>query len=202
MRRLRIMSDAALAKAETEPLTYLNDVMSAWSNRPGAKPVFGFKMMLHHDQRVIDHLLETPDWRVILLRRDNALAQWSSLQIAKVTGDWGGKKKQALVAAGIDVPDPRIEFDARAFEAHCSKLDARYASIRQRIGKRALFEVATESIDARRDEILEFLGVDPSLAKAAPGAGQRQNTTSLEERFSNPGAVRDYARSHGLQLIA
>jgi len=201
MRKLGIMSKRTLDKASNEPLVYLNELMAAWEKRPQAKPVFGFKMMLHHDPRVIDHLLSDPSWKMILLRRDNVLAQWSSLQIAKITGEWGSKGKKKRAAAGIPEPQtPPIEFKSRVFEAYCDRLDARYDSIKRRVAKHSLFEVTTETIDARRDEILEFLGVDSQLAPPAPGRGERQNSTSLEDRFSNSDEVLDYAMTHGLHL--
>lgn len=199
MRKLGIMSKRTLDKASNEPLVYLDELMEAWSERPQAKPVFGFKMMLHHDPRVIDHLVSDHQWRIILLRRDNVLAQWSSLQIAKITGEWGSKGKKKRAAAGIPEPEtPPIEFKSRVFEAYCDRLDARYDSIKRRVAKHALFEVNTETIDARRDEILDFLGVDPQLAPPAPGRGERQNSTSLEDRFSNSDEVLRYAMAHGL----
>ncbi len=202
MRRLGIASEEMLAKAAHEPLAYLEEVMTAWSRRPQAKPVFGFKMMLHHDPRVIDHLIGEASWQVILLRRDNTLAQWSSLQIAKATGDWGSNKKKARAAAGASNAATRIAFDARIFEMYCSKLKARYEAIRRRVAGHALFEVSTEAIDAQRDDILAFLGVDPSRAEPSPGAGERQNSTSLQDRFTNQEDVLRYARSRGLQLGA
>ena len=201
MRKLGIMSKRTLDKASNEPLVYLEELMEAWSHRPQAKPVFGFKMMLHHDPRVIDHLLADPSWKMILLRRDNVLAQWSSLQLAKITGEWGSKGKKKRAAQGIAEPEvPPIEFKSRVFEAYCDRLDARYDSIKRRVAKHALFEVTTETIDARRDEILDFLGVDAQLAPPAPGRGERQNTSSLEDRFTNSDEVQRYALAHGLKM--
>jgi LPS sulfotransferase NodH len=201
MRKLGILSKRPLDKASNEPLDYLEELMEAWTERPQAKPVFGFKMMLHHDPRVIDHLVADPGWKMILLRRENVLAQWSSLQLAKITGEWGSKGKKKRAAQGIAEPEPPpIEFKSRVFEAYCDRLDARYDSIKRRVAKHALFEVTTETIDARRDEILDFLGVDSRLAPPAPGRGERQNTTSLEERFTNSDEVLSYALTHGLQM--
>ncbi|WP_374565944.1 hypothetical protein [Ideonella sp.] len=201
MRKLGIMSRRTLDRASNEPLDYLNELMEAWSNRPQAKPVFGFKMMLHHDPRVIDYLLADPSWKMILLRRENVLAQWSSLQIAKITGEWGSKAKKKRAAAGITEPEtPPIEFKSRVFEAYCNRLNARYDSIQRRVAKHSLFEVTTETIDARRDEILAFLGVDPRQAPPAPGRGERQNTTSLEDRFTNSDEVHRYAAANGLLI--
>jgi len=202
MRRLGIKSDETIAKAVNEPLAYLEDVVTAWTQREDAKPVFGFKMMLHHDARVIDHLVSDPSWKVILLRRDDTLAQWSSLQIAKSTGEWGSKRKKARAEAGIEEPPTRIEFKARVFENYGSKLESRYGSLKLRLVDHAVFEIATEAIDARRDEMLAFLGVDPKLAEPAPGVGERQNGSSLEDRFTNYDEVLRYTREHGLAKSA
>lgn len=202
MRRLGIKSAETVAKAVNEPLAYLNDVMTAWTEREDARPVFGFKMMLHHDARVIDHIVSDPSWRVILLRRDDTLAQWSSLQIAKATGEWGSKKKKARAKAGIEEPTTRIEFKARVFEMYGNKLDTRYGSLKRRLVDHQVFEISTEAIDERRDEMLAFLGVDPALAEPPPGAGERQNGSSLEDRFTNYDEVVRYVREHGTALGA
>ena len=79
MRDLGIHSQRVIDMAKHEPLAYLQELIDLWSKRAETKPVFGFKMMLHHDPRVIEHLVRSPEWKVILLRRDNTLAQWSSL---------------------------------------------------------------------------------------------------------------------------
>jgi LPS sulfotransferase NodH len=202
MRSLGIHSKRMIDKASNEPLDYLQELIDLWSQRAEVKPVFGFKMMLHHDPRVVDYLVSSPDWKVILLRRDNTLAQWSSLQLAKVTGEWGSKGKKKRAAAGIPEPETLIEFKPRAFEAYCNRIEARYDSIKRRVAGHALYEVTTETIDARRDEILAFLGVDPKLAPLVETANQRQNSSSLEKRFSNRDDVSRYARKHGLVMNA
>jgi LPS sulfotransferase NodH len=203
LRRLGHFNEEMMTMLANEPLAYLQKLMDIWSQQPEFKPVFGFKMMLHHDPRVIDHLVAEADWRVILLRRENVLAQWSSLQIAKITGEWSSKGKKRRAEKGIAEPEtPRIEFKPKAFEAYCTKLDARYDSIKRRVAGHMLFEIATENIDARRDDLLTFLGVDPKLAAPSPGAGERQNTSSLEERFENCEVLRRYASEHHLQLTA
>jgi LPS sulfotransferase NodH len=203
LKRLGHYNERMMTMLADEPLQYLQTLMDIWSDGPEAKPVFGFKMMLHHDERVIDHLVADTGWRVILLRRDNVLAQWSSLQIAKITGEWSSKGKKRRAEKGIEEPEaPRIEFKPKAFEAYCAKVDARYDAIKRRVAGRMLFEVATEQVDARRDAMLAFLGVDPQLAAPAPGAGERQNSSSLEDRFANPDVLRRYAEQHHIELKA
>jgi LPS sulfotransferase NodH len=202
MRQLGIHSQRVIDMAKHEPLAYLQELIGLWSKRAETKPVFGFKMMLHHDPRVIEYLVRSPEWKVILLRRDNTLAQWSSLQLAKVTGEWSSKGKNKRAAAGIPEPETLVEFQPHAFQAYCDRIEARYASIKRRVADHALFEVSTETIDARRDEILAFLGVDPRLAPLVETAGQRQNSSSLEMRFSNRDEVTRYARKHGLVMTA
>jgi LPS sulfotransferase NodH len=202
MRNLGIHTQRMIDMAGNDPLAYLHEVIELWSKRADAKPVFGFKMMLHHDPRVIDHLFSSPGWKVILLRRDNTLAQWSSLQLAKMTGEWSSKGKHRRAAKGLPEPQTLVEFNSQAFEAYVERIEARYELARHRAAGRPLFEVTTETIDARRDEILSFLGVDPALAPLVQSAGQRQNASSLEERFSNRDDVNHYARQHGLVMNA
>jgi hypothetical protein len=184
MRRLGIKSAETVAKAVSEPLVYLNDVMSAWTQREDARPVFGFKMMLHHDARVIDHIVSDPSWRVILLRRSDTLAQWSSLQIAKTTGEWGSKKKKARAKAGIEEPATRIEFKARVFEMYGNKLETRYGSLKRRLVDHQVFEIPTEAIDERRDEMLAFLGVDQPWPSPRRGSASGRTATRWRTAYT------------------
>ena len=203
LRNLGIHSQGLVDRAAEDPLGYLHELIELWSKRAEAKPVFGFKMMLHHDPRVIDHLVGSLEWKVILLRRDNALAQWSSLRLAKMTGEWSSKGRKRRAAKGIPEPEtPLIRFKPQAFEAFVDRIDGRYEEARRRMANHSLFEVTTEAIDDCRDEILAFLGVDPKLAPLVETAGQRQNPSSLEERFSNRDDVNRYAREHGLAMTA
>ncbi|MEK8034127.1 hypothetical protein AACH06_25155 [Ideonella sp. DXS29W] len=201
LKRLGYYDEQMMTLLAEQPIVYLDKLMGLCAHGPAAKPVFGFKMMLHHDERVIDHVSADPAWKVILLRRNNLLAQWSSLQIAKITGEWSSKGKKRRAAAGQPEPEaPRIEFKPKAFAAYCEKVSSRYATIREQVAGHELFEIDTEHIDAQRDALLAFLGVNPALAAPAPGAGERQNSSSLEERFTNAEAVRRYAREHGMPL--
>ena len=187
LKRLGHYNEQMMTMLAERPIDYLYRLMEIWGTGAEARKLFGFKMMLHHDE----------------LRRENVLAQWSSLQIAKITGEWSSKGKKRRAEKGIAEPDtPRIEFKPKAFEAYCAKLASRYDAIKQRVAGHLLFEVTTERIDERRDEMLAFLGVDPRFAAPSPGAGERQNSATLEERFSNHEALRHYARQHHLELRA
>lgn len=198
MRRLGIRSPRMVQLCTEEPLKYLAEVTRMWTEREDAKPVFGFKMMLHHAPSVLEHIVSDPDWKIILLRRHDVLAQWSSLQIAKRTGEWGNKKKLARAKAGIEEPAVRVQFKAKAFERYTDKLASRYDALTQRLSSHKVLEVTTEQIDARRHEIFTFLGVDPRLAAPPANAGELQNPRSLAARFTNYDAVVRYAQERGI----
>jgi LPS sulfotransferase NodH len=186
MRALGLKPKEAVQQAGRDPLGYLNGLIGRSRAEIPAKPALGFKLMLHHDPRVIDHVLETPSWAVILLERRDRLAQWSSMKMAKTTGQWGARKGEAPKEA------PKVTFSASQFDEYCFRMEARYASIAHRLGDRPVLRLYSEDIDDRHAELLGFLGVDASTANVLNSRQARQNTTELQDRIANFGAYLRY----------
>jgi LPS sulfotransferase NodH len=195
LRDLGLKSKQVLYKAGTEPLGFLQDVMDMMQTREICKPVFGFKLMLHHDPRVIDFILAHDEWRVIVLERRNRLGQWSSMKLAKATGKWGANKGDAPAE-----PPPKVKFDTRNFEQYCFRMDAKYESMYHRLGARPIMKLATEEIDRRHAELLDYLGVDSSIAQQLESRRERQNSSSMRDRIDNYDAYVRYAEGHSLPV--
>ena len=227
LRELGMRNKKVMTEVGQTPLEFLDRVIEQLEEREGCKPCFGFKMMLHHDPRMIDYVLDDPGWTVIVLERENLLGQWTSMALAKKTGRWdtgGGKGKGKLSdksgdddedeegdddvvrtdsadsAPATDAPAPpvyKVTFDAWKFEQYCFRMRARYASIYHRLGQRKYFRLTTEEMDARHSELLEFLGLDPGPIRATR---PRQNSTSMRDRIENYDTYARYAKRHSIPV--
>jgi LPS sulfotransferase NodH len=179
----------------TAPLEFLQKVVDLHDAKHNCKPLLGFKMMLHHDPRVVDFILEQMDWKVIVLERQNKLAQWSSMKMAMDTGEWSANKGDAPVAE-----QPKVVFDARNFEQYCFRMTAKYESIYHRLGSRPYLRLFCEEIDQRHRDILEYLEVDATLADQLDSRRERQNPSDIRDRIKNYDAYVRYAQQHAMAL--
>ena len=173
----------AMAQAAQSPVEFLERLVGQLEEEESCKPYLGFEMMLHHDPRMIDHLIADPSWTVIVLERRDLLAQWLDMAMAKKNGRWevGGIQSKRLSKDDADDLDDdddfdddnsesaegaspvarKVKFDAWRFEQFCFRMQARYASTYHRLEKRKYFKVYSEDMDATYPDLLAFLGVEP-----------------------------------------
>jgi len=111
LRKLGLRNKNDMRQAGEKPLEFLQRVMKQQQESEPYKPYFGFKLMLHHDPRLIDHVLEDSSWEIIVLERQNLLAQWTSAGLAKKTGRWGPGKKAGEGKKGDDKAEAEDEED-------------------------------------------------------------------------------------------
>jgi hypothetical protein len=205
----------AMSEAAQSPVEFLERLVEQLEEEETCKPYLGFEMMLHHDPRMIDHLIADPNWTVVVLERRDLLAQWLDMAVAKKNGRWevGGIQGKRMNKGGDDGDDDlddddfdddateatdgaegaapvvrKVKFDAWRFEQFCFRMQARYASTYHRLEKRKYFKLYSEEIDASLPELLEFLGVDPGPAREPQ---EPRKIPSLKERIEN---YEDYAR--------
>jgi LPS sulfotransferase NodH len=195
LRDLGLKSKKSLYRVGTEPLAFLQDVIDMLAAQHACKPVFGFKLMLHHDPRMIDFILAHEEWRVIVLERRNRLAQWSSMKMALASDKWEANKGDEPME-----PPPKVTFDARSFEQYCFRMTAKYESIYNRLGSRPIMKLFTEEIDERHADLLDYLGVDSSIAQTLESRRTKQNPSSMSDRIDNYDAYLRYARSHSMPV--
>ena len=211
MSELGMRNRKVIVEAGKSPLDFLERVTTKLEKHAKCKPVFGFKLMLHHDPRVMDHILEDPSWKVIVLERRDLLAQWMSMALAKKSARWestgGGKGKGAEKESDDEEDDDsdyiddtsddesgpvrKVTFDAWKFEQFCFRQQARYVSLFHRLGQRPHFRLFTEEMDASHPKLLEFLGVEPMALPAAP---TREHSASMRDRIENYDAYAKYAK--------
>jgi len=204
----------AMAQAAQSPVEFLDRLLGQLEEEESCKPYLGFEMMLHHDPRMIDHLIADPSWTVIVLERRELLEQWLDMAMAKKNGRWevGGIQQGKRLSKDDDDDDlddddfdddaaegaspvvRKVKFDAWRYEQFCFRMQARYASTYHRLEKRKYFKVYSEDMDATYPDLLAFLGVEPqpqrevrTLPKPLP----------LRDRIENYDDYARYAKKSG-----
>lgn len=155
--------------------------------------IVGFKLMLRQHPTLLEQLVDDPSWAKIVLRRDNALAAYSSEKIAKITG-------QGSVRVGAEVKSAKCPFDRKAFARFVQRRNRQYEHVQKRLKAANVnwLDVEYRELGAQDglQRILEFLGADPRYA-AAPKTVKR-NPSDILERFEEPNEVAKYLEENGL----
>jgi LPS sulfotransferase NodH len=165
---------------EQDPVSY---AYKLFEHSDGAAAV-GFKVFPVHSPSAHRALLEDETISKIVLTRENTLATWSSLLVARLTGRWNTRNKgiQQEVKAG---------FDAEAFETFCKRGPRFYDKIdRLLAGPRLDITYAKDVMEQRSEPILEFLGV--SAEHELSCIKQKMLGRSIVDRFEEPDMVRAY----------
>lgn len=226
LRKLGMRTKPNMTRATSDPVAFIESVVDKVEEQDDCKPYFGFKLMLHHDPRVVEHVIADNDCAIIVLERRDRIAQWTSAGLAKKTGKWGGvglvKKEgkddeddedviendeeageedmgdrpEAAVAEPGEA-SPKVKFDPKKFEAYCKRLKGRYSDIYRRLENRRYYRLFSEDIDSSHANLLKFLGVD---AVEMESTRPRQNSTSMKDRIRNYNAYVRYAQEHGIAL--
>lgn len=169
---------------DRDPVAFLAELEEQTERMPGTRAV-GFKLFVDHNATVLEHVVADPDRRLIVLRRENLLAQYSSRLIATEAGRWHGQ-------TGARADRPRVVFDEDDFRRSAAGVRADYERVSAMIeaaGKPCFsidyLEIKDESA---LESLLEFLGV--SFASRIEDLLSRmrmtkQNTSRIAERFVN-----------------
>jgi predicted O-linked N-acetylglucosamine transferase (SPINDLY family)/LPS sulfotransferase NodH len=181
---------AALVVRDERPLEFLENVFLG-AQRRGATLV-GFKYFAFHTRSVLEHILRDRGTRLVVLGRDNALAQYASRKAAEATGRW----ERAVGEPGETM---RPRFDAFDFECFERSVRVWTETIHGRLaaaGREGLtLEYDSMFSDTSIERLSAFLGV------AVPAATNlrlaRQNPERTIDRFSNPAEVRQYLEMRG-----
>lgn len=172
-----------IARRDADPVTFLKAVLEKTS-----RPVCGFKHLLFYHEAITDYVMDNA-FHLILLERENILAQYSSLQIAHQTGQW------TLFPGDAPVPTQRILWDEADFEAYRRDYIQVYADLKQRAAQRThpvLHLSYTDLfIPERIGRVFPFLGL-PDKRPQDASMTRKQNTSDIALRFDQPDRVRDY----------
>lgn len=156
-------------------------------HRAPGRDLVGFKFMIGHNIRVLDHIAASPDIRLIHVRRDNRLAQVSSLIRAVETKEWARTRPD-------DAPPPKI----RATPRQISQRWHEYETFDR------LFRLWLDALPHRKTEIeyremfapgfegwiCHFLGLPFDPAMRSPLV--KQNANTILDRFEKPEPIRRY----------
>jgi hypothetical protein len=107
---------------EHDPTAFVDQI---YGLRPDAYAA-GFKIFRGHNDIALAYILASNDIRKIILRRENALASYSSLLIAEQTGHWQERAMPAVPPTRLETTensevkqadpiDPRVTFDPASF---------------------------------------------------------------------------------------
>lgn len=153
---------------------------------PG-RALVGFKFMIGHNVALLDHIAAAPDIRLILVHRENRLAQVSSLIRALETREWARTHPP-------DAPPPPIRATPRQISHRWHEFATMDRLFRLWFDALPHARVALEyrelfapGFEAR---ICDFLGVAPDPSMKSPLV--KQNANTILDRFEAPMPIRRY----------
>ncbi|MGI9170150.1 MAG: sulfotransferase [Caulobacteraceae bacterium] len=175
---------------DADPIGYLDRFLSLF-----ADGFIGFKLLLAQSPEVMEEVARR-GYRLISLRRENALAKYSSTMIFK---SMKGTGERFLRPANEGPAAVRATFSAAAFEQYRARDRQQWAAfeaVRDRYRPPCCdIEYAELAWGDGLDRVLDFLGA----SRRSLDAGiVKQNSTDVISRFDNPRAVGAYLSSHGL----
>lgn len=177
-----------LTKRDANKIAFLNDTLNQAST-----PVRGFKHLLYYSAEITDYLINN-EFHIILLERENILAQYSSLLIAEQTGQW--TLRSSMKAPVIQ----KLMWDASDFDIHCQKYIKDYEQMKQMMKQRSypILHIYYKDLFKQEDlsSVFEFLelkaGRPPDTATL-----RKQNNSHIIERFVTPDIVQQYLQKIG-----
>ena len=172
-------------------MSFLETLLSQTSHDYPEMRFVLFKLFWYHNKRIMRHVIADDRYRIIALVRRNKLEQYSSRKIAMKTGQWallGRKSKQT-----------RVDFNLAEFQRYLRQMKAGEANMVEMLRQREHFFLYYEEVAERIGELAEWLKLDTdSLLADGPKVLQKQNSTNVLERFSNPDTVRELLREEHL----
>jgi hypothetical protein len=159
------------------PHDFVNAVFSLVPNRQS----YGFKQHLNQNPDFLYSLIKDPDWNILLLDRENKLAQYSSQKVSQATGQGNAPKGTKIIRV-------QVEFKENEFKKFVKQKEKEWDVIKQKLksnGKNYFTIRYTDLISrSAKESMLQFLGVD-SLFQMDPGT-EKRNSSDILSRFSNP----------------
>lgn len=175
---------------DADPVAFLDRLMDFHTTG-----LVGFKLLLAHSPPVLNEIAAR-GYRLIILRRENALARYSSIQIlAAMQGS--GRKFLGPVNQGPSAI--KATFDATAFEQYVELDRARWLAFKEILDRHSPPCFELEYVELAwgdgRERVLDFIGAARRPLRAWM---EKLNSTDVVSRFANPDAVRAYLSERGL----
>ncbi|MEM6334421.1 MAG: sulfotransferase [Planctomycetota bacterium] len=156
---------------------------AAFATRPGGA-VYGFKQHLQQQPELAARLIADRRYALILLRRENALAQYSSEKIARRTGQGSAKRGEVVVKA-------TVAFDAGEFGRYVEQWERRWAWVLGLVeaSGRSSARVSYEDLVSGDGAARVFAQLGLQKPAGLEPVTQRRNSPRIAERFDDPAAV-------------
>ena len=159
----------------------------------------GFKIFRGENDAVLGNLIADKAVRKVILYRRNVLANFSSALIAKETGQYGLRDGAAKVA------DSGVKFNSDHFIRFHDRYVGFFGRILSDLSSTGQVYHFINYEDVNNPHaianLVAFLGADPSRKFAAESDDrqhQKQNSSDILSRFSNPSSARRFLRENGL----
>lgn len=170
---------------EANPVGFLQELFSL----NDGNPIVGCKVFPGHSKPAHNLLMEDESISKIVLRRENALASWSSLLIARATGRWNTSKQKVS-------QDVKAFFVTEDFEKFVQRGNVFFEKADRFIeGPRLDINYSDDVLDQRMQPILEFLGASTDFTTESNK--KKMLSRSIIERYENPETVLTYLEQIG-----
>ena len=158
-----------------------DDYIDAVFSTEPTKQIIGFKLHIEQYPDFLERIISESNYKIILLERENILAQYSSWLIAKTTG-------QHHVKTGSHAPRVKVKFRPRSFQHYKARIENDYSQIKSLLNKnnRENFYIRyTELTDVNKiDDLIKYLGA--SVSNDIHPDTRKWNTSEILDRFVNP----------------
>lgn len=148
----------------------------------------GFKLFIGHNRSVLKHVIRSVEYRIVLLSRQNSLAQFASRQVARASGLWQSSRNPPQRAS-----TPTIRFDKAEFDHFATGVRWQYKKVKSKLEANGhpYFPLEYKQLKNGRtiDALGEFVGGAgaSALSLLIPSIPEvKQSTVAITERFSNP----------------
>lgn len=179
-----------------DPVTFLEGQLYSRA-LPPEKKMIGFKLFQQHlrgeaQARLWKWLAEARDIRIVHLYRQRLLEEYVSLEVAKVTHQWGIE-----VASGAQaVEAPRVTIDVERFKTYADEILGYREGVPATFKDHPLLTIeyhadVQERFDATIQRIEEFLGID---LLPLPQMQQKQARLPVSEEIVNFQELQDSLR--------
>jgi hypothetical protein len=185
----------------TKKLPFINDIYIESDyriNNPGSflseiekrspQPfeAWGFKLMKNQIGNNLSVLLKENFSNFFIIKRDNFLAQYSSEEIAKITG-------QGVAGRFATVKSAKVIFNEKKYVQFETRVKREYSEIKSVLSNFTVptLEIEYKELQSSRisTNLCEFLGLSP---QELVSFHKKRNTSNILDRFENIDVVREF----------
>ena len=157
----------------------------------GAADAWGFKFFAEHGSHLVPLFVDDPHTRIVVLRRSNILAQFSSEVISRRTG-------QSVALEGTEVKSEKVVFRPNRFAEYRNRIETFYDDVLAACAVAGKTPLEVEYCRINDPEchvdILSFLELEPAPLKSRHA---KRNISQIVDRFKNPDRVARYLDTIG-----